>query len=137
MNRRASEPVLAWLKRKLRGESVPVPREARDGRAALEDYCRFIAGRPSLVAEEKELPHPKPLLVGTLREEVWAALVRRDFKRYDRLKEAWIMLCNFQDADGCRARGQAPETVMISEVRLLLTELDDMAAGLGPPKPQG
>jgi hypothetical protein len=26
---------------------------------------------------------------------------------------------------------------MISEVRLLLTELDDMAAGLGPPKPQG
>jgi hypothetical protein len=132
--------VLEWLRRKLRRESgasgtaTPV---ARDRRAALEDYCRFIAGRPSLLAEEKELPHPKPMLVETLREEVGAALGRRDFKRYDRLKDAWIMLCNFQDADGCRARGQAPETVMISEVRLLLTELDDMAAGLGPPKAQG
>jgi hypothetical protein len=129
--------VLTWLKRKLRGESGAAPPEARDRRAALDDYCRFIVGRPSLVAEEKELPHPKPFLVETLREEVAAALGRRDFKRYDQLKEAWIMLCNFQDGDGCRARGQAPETVMISEVRLLLTELDDMAAGLGPPKPQG
>jgi hypothetical protein len=77
------------------------------------------------------------MLVETLRQEVWEALNLRDFKRYDRLKDAWIMLCNFQDADGCRARGQAPETVMISEVRLLLTELDDMAARLGPPKAQG
>jgi hypothetical protein len=132
--------VLEWLRRKLRGESgmsgTATP-ELRDRRAALEDYCLFIAGRPSLLAEEKELPHPKPMLVATLREEVGAALGRRDFKRYDRLKDAWIMLCNFQDADGCRARGQAPETVMISEVRLLLTELDDMAAGLGPPKAQG
>jgi hypothetical protein len=128
--------VLAWLRRKWRGESSAARPEARDRRAALDDYCRFIAGRPSLLAEEKELPHPKPLLVETLRQEVRAALGRRDFKRYDRLKEAWIMLCNFQDADGCRVRGQAPETVMISEVRLLLTELDDMAAGLGPPKPQ-
>jgi hypothetical protein len=130
-------PVLDWLKRRLRGEARAAEPEARGRRAALDDYCRFIAGRPSLLAEEKELPHPKPLLVETLREEVGAALGRRDFKRYDRLKEAWIMLCNFQDADGCRARGQAPETVMISEVRLLLTELDDMAAGLGPRKPQG
>jgi hypothetical protein len=129
--------MLAWLKRRLRGEAGAAGPEARDRHAALDDYCRFVAGRPSLLAEEKELPHPKPLLVETLRAEIKAALVRRDFKRYDRLKEAWIMLCNFQDADGCRARGQAPETVMISEVRLLLTELDDMAAGLGPPKAQG
>jgi hypothetical protein len=130
-------PVLDWLKRKLRGEPAAVEPDRRDRRAALDDYCRFIAGRPSLLAAEHELPHPKPLLVETLREEVGAALNRRDFKRYDRLKEAWIMLCNYQDADACRARGQAPETVMISEVRLLLTELDDMAAGLGPPKAQG
>jgi hypothetical protein len=129
--------MLAWLKRRLRGESGAAEPEARDRRAALDDYCRFIVGRPSLVAEEKELPHPKPVLVETLREEIKAALGRRDFKRYDRLKEAWIMLCNFQDADGCRDRGQAPETVMISEVRMLLTELDDMAARLGPPKAQG
>ena len=132
--------MLEWLRRKLRrepGASGTAAPEARDRRAALEDSCRFIAGRPSLVAEEQELPHPKPMLVETLRKEVWEALNRRDFKRYDRLKDAWIMLCNFQDADDCRARGQAPETVMISEVRLLLTELDDMAAGLGPPKAQG
>jgi hypothetical protein len=129
--------VLEWLKRKLRGAPTPVSPEQRDQRAALEDYCRFIAGRPSLVAEEKELPHPKPMLVGTLRQEIWEALNQRDFKRYDRLKDAWIMLCNFQDGDDCRARGQAPETVMISEVRLLLTELDDMAARLGPAKAQG
>jgi hypothetical protein len=129
--------VLEWVKRKLRGSTAAVTPEQRDQRAALDAYCRFIAGRPSLVAEEKELPHPKPMLVETLRQEVWEALNLRDFKRYDRLKDAWIMLCNFQDADGCRARGQAPETVMISEVRLLLTELDDMAARLGPPKAQG
>jgi hypothetical protein len=129
--------VLEWLKRKLRGSTAAVTPEQPDQRAALDAYCRFIAGRPSLVAEEKELPHPKPMLVETLRQEVWEALNLRDFKRYDRLKDAWIMLCNFQDADGCRARGQAPETVMISEVRLLLTELDDMAARLGPPKAQG
>jgi|SRR5689334_24504694 hypothetical protein len=132
-------PVLEWLKRRWQGEARSAEPDARGSRAALDDYCRFIVGRPSLLAEEKELPHPKPLLVETLRREVGAALGRRDFKRYDRLKEAWIMLCNFQDGDGCRARGQAPETVMISEVRLLLTELDDMAAGLGPapPKAQG
>jgi hypothetical protein len=129
--------VLEWLKRKLRGAPTTVSPEQRDQRAALEDYCRFIAGRPSLVAEEKELPHPKSMLVGTLRQEIWEALNQRDFKRYDRLKDAWIMLCNFQDGDDCRARGQAPETVMISEVRLLLTELDDMAARLGPAKAQG
>jgi hypothetical protein len=129
--------VLEWLKRKLGGAPVMVPPEQRDQRAALDDYCRFIVGRPSLVAEEKELPHQKSMLVETLRREVWDALDQRDFKRYDRLKDAWIMLCNFQDGDDCRARGQAPETVMISEVRLLLTELDDMAAKLGPPKAQG
>jgi hypothetical protein len=129
--------VLEWLKRKLRGPTAAVTPEQRDQRAALDDYCRFIAGRPSLVAEEKELPHPKPMLVETLRREIREALDRRDFERYDRLKDAWIMLCNFQDGDDCRARGQAPETVMISEVRLLLTELDDMAAKLGPPTPQG
>jgi hypothetical protein len=130
-------PVLDWLKRRLRGEARAAEPEARGRRAALDDYCRFIAGRPSLVAAEKELPHPKPMLVETLRKEVWEALNQRDFKRYDRLKDAWIMLCNFQDGDDCRSRGQAPETVMISEVRLLLTELDDMAARLGPPKAQG
>jgi len=129
--------VLEWLKRKWRGPTATVTPEQRDQRAALDDYCRFIAGRPSLVAEEKELPHPKPMLVETLRKEIWEALNARDFKRYDRLKDAWIMLCNFQDADDCRARGQAPATVMISEVRLLLTELDDMAARLGPAKAQG
>jgi hypothetical protein len=129
--------VLEWLKRKWRGSNAAVTPEQRDQRAALDDYCRFIAGRPSLVAEEKELPHPKPMLIEMLRREVWEALSRRDFQRYDRLKDAWIMLCNFQDADDCRTRGQAPETVMISEVRLLLTELDDMAARLGPPRPQG
>ncbi len=129
--------MLEWLKRRWRGSTATVTPEQRNQRAALDDYCRFIAGRPSLVAEEKELPHPKPLLVETLRKEVWEALNQRDFKRYDRLKDAWIMLCNFQDADDCRGRGQAPETVMISEVRLLLTELDDMAARLGPAKAQG
>ena len=129
--------MLEWLKRKLRGPTAAVTPEQRDQQAALDDYCRFIAGRPSLVAEEKELPHPKPMLVETLRREIREALDRRDFERYDRLKDAWIMLCNFQDGDDCRARGQAPETVMISEVRLLLTELDDMAAKLGPPTPQG
>ena len=129
--------MLEWLKRRWRGSTATVTPEQRDQRAALDDYCRFITGRPSLVAGEQELPHPKPMLVETLRKEVWEALNRRDFKRYDRLKDAWIMLCNFQDADDCRARGQAPETVMISEVRLLLTELDDMAAKLGPPKAQG
>ena len=129
--------MLEWLKRKLGGAPVKVSPEQRDQRAALDDYCRFIVGRPSLVAEERELPHPKDMLVGTLRQEVREALNRRDFKRYDRLKDAWIMLCNFQDGDDCRGRGQAPETVMISEVRLLLTELDDMAAKLGPPKAQG
>ena len=127
--------MLAWLKRST-GQIEGAARPARDRRAALDDYCRFIVGRPSLLAAER-LPHPKPVLVETLREEIKAALGRRDFKRYDRLKEAWIMLCNFQDADGCRDRGQAPETVMISEVRMLLTELDDMAARLGPPKAQG
>jgi hypothetical protein len=129
--------VLDWLKRKWRGATAPVTPEQRDQRAALEDYHRFIVGRPSLVAEAKELPHPKPMLVEALRKEVWEALNERDFKRYDRLKEAWIMLCNFQDGDDCRANGQAPETVMISEVRLLLTELDDMAGRLGPAKAQG
>ena len=123
--------MLDWLKRTLRLK--PEEPDVRDRQALIDSYCRFIAGRASLLAEEKELPKPKPMLVAALREDVRAALRNRDWKRYDRLKEAWIMLCNFQDGEGCRSRGQAPETVMISEVRLLLTELDDMAAALGPP----
>ena len=45
-------PVLEWLKRKLRGEPHEVEPDRRDRRAALDDYCRFIAGRPSLLAAE-------------------------------------------------------------------------------------
>ncbi len=127
--------MLTWLKSLFGGkpEPAPVDPERLNTLAVIEAYRQFIAGKPSVVQETGELPHPKTEISKALRSELTDALHARDWERYDRLKADSIMLTNFQDLAACKLRNQAPETVMISEVRLLMTELDDMAMRLGQP----
>lgn len=132
--------MLTWLKRFIAPapfapEPAPTPPpltpERQAAQALVEAFRRFAAGKYSVVQDSAALPHPKAELQRAFRGELRAALEARDWAAYDRLKADAIMLTNFQDFGLCKAREQAPETVMISEVRLLMTELDDMAMRLG------
>lgn len=138
--------MLNWLKRLIApatppAETAPQPVAAPaapspERQAALdviEVYRQFLVGKYSVVQDSTALPHPKTDIQRALRGEIRAALEARDWTAYDKLKADAIMLTNFQDFGLCKAREQAPETVMVSEVRLLMTELDDMAMRLGQP----
>jgi hypothetical protein len=134
--------VFTWLKRLIAPappapEPAPAPpplsAERQAAQALAEAFHQFAADKYSVVQDSKGLPHPKADLQRALRGELRAALEARDWPAYDRLKADAIMLTNFQDFGLCKAREQSPETVMVSEVRLLMTELDDMAMRLGEP----
>jgi hypothetical protein len=134
--------VFTWLKRLIAPappapEPAPAPpplsAERQAAQALAEAFHQFVADKYSVVQDSKALPHPKADLQRALRGELRAALEARDWPAYDRLKADAIMLTNFQDFGLCKAREQSPETVMVSEVRLLMTELDDMAMRLGEP----
>jgi hypothetical protein len=134
--------VLTWFKRLIAPappapEPAPVPPplspERQAAQALVEAFREFAAGKYQVVQDSTALPHPKGELQRAIRGELRAALEARDWAAYDRLKADAIMLTNFQDFGLCKAREQAPETVMVSEVRLLMTELDDMAMRLGEP----
>jgi hypothetical protein len=132
--------VLSWLKR-LVAPAPPAPApappplapERQAAQALVEAFRQFAAGKYSVVQDAAALPHPKAELQRAFRGELRAALEARDWTAYDKLKADAIMLTNFQDFALCKAREQGPETVMVSEVRLLMTELDDMAMRLGEP----